>query len=370
MYMHVMAYAKFFQSINMSILADVLMLGVCGCISSGLINAFLIKKASCVGLLDKPNERSLHTQVTPRGGGIGIVVALLLGTMAWRSAHGHYASDCSNMCLLLFSVALVAGVSLWDDFRSVSVGVRFGVHAIAAIIAIISFGAIYRFEAGALIQLGRGGVFLTLLWVVGLTNVFNFMDGIDGIAGLQALIAATAWCLLGVFVYVPLVSVIGALLGGGCAGFLIYNWNPARIFMGDVGSAFLGFCFGVLPLFALRELPLDTNPIVIARMPVFAVLVVWPFIADGSFTFCRRLLKREPVWRPHRSHLYQRMVQAGWNHGIVASYYGLWAVLCSVTGIYFILGGEAYCVWAAAALFAVVTWTLTVVLEHRKGARG
>ena len=206
--------------------------------------------------------------------------------------------------------------------------------------------------------------------MVGLTNVFNFLDGIDGIAGAQGVVAGISWMLAGWYLKLGFISILGALLAGGCAGFLVHNWPPAKIFMGDVGSAFLGFVFGVLPLIALQELPRDSNPVVIARLPVFAVLVVWPFVADGSFTFFRRLVKREPVWKAHRSHLYQRMVQAGWSHAAVATYYGLWAIVCSIAGLSLILGSSTYCVWSVCALFAAMTWALTCRLEHRKAARG
>jgi UDP-N-acetylmuramyl pentapeptide phosphotransferase/UDP-N-acetylglucosamine-1-phosphate transferase len=194
------------------------------------------------------------------------------------------------------------------------------------------------------------------------------MDGIDGIAGLQGLIAAAAWCFAASHLGASQTLFISALLAGGCAGFLFYNWSPAKIFMGDVGSAFLGFVFGVTPLVALHELAQATNTSTVARIPVFAVLVVWPFVADGSITFCRRLFNHEPVWKPHRSHLYQRMVRSGWSHATVTLYYGGWAALCSGAALSYLLAGIASTLlWCVAGLFGVVTLSLTVWLE-RKGS--
>jgi UDP-N-acetylmuramyl pentapeptide phosphotransferase/UDP-N-acetylglucosamine-1-phosphate transferase len=159
---------------------------------------------------------------------------------------------------------------------------------------------------------------------------------------------------------------IGAITAGGCIGFLFKNWHPARIFMGDVGSAFLGFVFGVIPVLALASVTPASDPLVTAKVPVFAVLVVWPFVADGSFTFCRRLLKGERVWEAHRSHLYQRMVQAGWNHAAVTLYYGFGAILCTLAAGLYLIGKIEATVWVSPLLFFGLTWYLTTSLERKK----
>ena len=139
--------------------------------------------------------------------------------------------------------------------------------------------------------------------------------------------------------------------------------------MGDVGSAFLGFAFGVLPLIMLKTLPPGINYVVRPRLPLFAILVLWPFIADGAFTFFRRLLRGESVWLPHRSHLYQRLVQTGWSHAQIASYYGLWALLCSVAGFCYLNGWMSMIAFVIPVLFAGLTWSLTVFFENKKNRR-
>jgi UDP-N-acetylmuramyl pentapeptide phosphotransferase/UDP-N-acetylglucosamine-1-phosphate transferase len=316
--------------------------------------------------MDLPNERSSHLRATPRGGGIGFIVTWMVGCLAWLSLHMGGRDLLGPYLVLLVSSLFISGISLWDDFHNIGVGIRMAFHLACTAAVIVAFGWFKKVDIGWPVLSNGTSLLVTVLWVAGLTNVFNFMDGIDGIAGLQGVIAGSAWCVAGVLIGVPSVSAMSALLAGGGAGFLLHNWSPAKIFMGDVGSAFFGFVLGVFPLVALRGLPTNANPAVIGRLPVFAVLVVWPFVADGAFTFCRRLFKGEPVWKPHRSHFYQRLVQAGLSHSTVASYYGVWAVTCSVAGLFYLKEVSRYWTWGVPLLFVGVTWVTTLHLEQQK----
>jgi UDP-N-acetylmuramyl pentapeptide phosphotransferase/UDP-N-acetylglucosamine-1-phosphate transferase len=147
---------------------------------------------------------------------------------------------------------------------------------------------------------------------VGLTNAYNFMDGIDGIAAGQGIVAAIGWGIIGLITGNPFLTALGFLLAASCLGFLCHNWPPARIFMGDVGSAFLGYTFAVLAVIASQSDP---------RLAFIGILFVWPFVFDAVFTFFRRLRKHENVFEAHRSHLYQRLVIAGYSHGVVSTLY-------------------------------------------------
>lgn len=329
---------------------------------SWLFVGLLVREAPRFGLVDNPNERSSHSRITPRGGGIGIVLVWVVGTAGWWLVDQSRLSLGTVVIYMLMALS-IAGISLRDDFRSVGAGVRLMVHLGAAAGIIAAFGSFELCEFGVQFRLGGACWVFTMVWLVGLTNVFNFMDGIDGIAGLQGVLTGIAWAIAGMITGTPFVSVTGSLLLGGCLGFLIYNWSPAKIFMGDVGSAFLGLCFGMLPLLALHQMP-PTNPLG-SRILLFSLLTVWPFVADGSFTFCRRLLKREPVWKPHRSHLYQRLVLAGWSHEKVATYYGLWAAVCGLSAVFFLLTGYPIVV-VPAMLSAGLIWLLTVHAEAKK----
>jgi UDP-GlcNAc:undecaprenyl-phosphate GlcNAc-1-phosphate transferase len=155
---------------------------------------------------------------------------------------------------------------------------------------------------------------VTFLWITGLTNAFNFMDGIDGLAGGTALLAAVFFCLITYLQGSHFVYIMSYTLIAGALGFLFYNFPPARIFMGDVGSAFLGFVFAVLAIIAARYDHAQTPLLV---MP----LLLFHFIYDTAFTFCRRLLRGEKVTEAHRSHLYQLFQRLGHSHLRVSLFY-------------------------------------------------
>ncbi len=296
----------------------------------------IIRLAPRVGLLDRPNERSLHSRVTPRGGGIGIVAAALGVALWWLWFEVAGSGLAGSLQAFLVAAGAVALVSLWDDFRSLGAGWRLLCHLAAAGVTVGFIGSIREVAIPlvGVIPLGNAGVALTVLWIVGLTNVYNFMDGIDGIAATQGVIAGLVWAAVGVAWSLPAVALLGLALAGACLGFLLHNWSPARIFMGDVGSAFLGFCFAVVPLLALVEMG-DARA---ASIPGLAVLSVWPFVGDGFLTFYLRACRREPVWKAHRLHLYQKLVRSGLSHAHVSRLYACWSGACALTGLGWITG--------------------------------
>jgi len=269
-------------------------------------------------LLDVPNERSSHTHPTPRGGGLVIVVLSTLGLVLGWLFNPAWAPVI--LVVYLVGAWLIAAVSWLDDLRSLPNRMRFAAHSLAALLAIVAFGY-WRVVSIPLVgpfDLGWLGLPVTFIWIVGLTNAYNFMDGIDGIAGGQAFVAGIGWAILGWLAGQPLVGMLGLLLVASSLGFLGHNWPPARIFMGDVGSAFLGYTFAVLPVVAAQH-----N----FRLALAGVLLVWPFVFDAAFTFLRRLRNRENVFAAHRSHLYQRLVIAGYSHRFVSSLYIVFAAI-------------------------------------------
>ena len=275
-------------------------------------------------LLDIPNERSSHTRSVPRGGGLAIVVISLIGLIIIWNLRPVW--PWSALFVYGSGAALIAVVSLLDDLRSLPNRVRFAVHSLSAALVILGIGYWSKVNLPLLgtLNLGWLGLAITFLWIVGLTNAYNFMDGIDGIAGGQAVVAGLGWIVLGWLGNQHLVAVLGLLLASTSLGFLGHNWSPAQIFMGDVGSAFLGYTFAVLPVVAAQHDP---------RFALAGVLLVWPFVFDTAFTFLRRLLHRENVFTAHRSHLYQRLVITGISHKIVASLYiglAIIGLVCSV----------------------------------------
>ncbi|HWW60869.1 MAG TPA: hypothetical protein VN181_05815, partial [Thermoanaerobaculia bacterium] len=240
--------------------------------------AVVRRYAAAWGLVAIPNERDSHVAPTPRGGGIGIVIALIA---AWAIS----VPPAREHVIVALSLLLVAVTSLIDDFRSLSARVRLAAQFAAAIAIVLACGAVHSIAG---IPLGLLAAPITCVWIVGVTNAFNFMDGIDGIAGMQALAGALAWTMIGRASGDGVLIAIGITLAAASLAFLMHNWQPARIFMGDVASAFLGCVFATIPLL-VRERATERFPL--------AVLILWPFLFDTTLTIIRRARRGENIFR-------------------------------------------------------------------------
>ena len=269
-------------------------------------------------LLDHPNERSSHVIPTPRGGGLAIVI-LVLGVGLWSVIEaGLYRG-----LIYIVGGVIIAWLGWRDDIHSLSPRVRFTVQGIVAAISIYGLG---YFKAVTVpmfgeFQLGAIGILITFLWIIGLTNAYNFMDGIDGMAGGVALSAGIGWMWLASNMHNAFAFWVALAITASSLGFLGHNWSPAKIFMGDVASTFLGYSFAVLPLVSSDKS---------GDALVLGTLLMWTFIMDASVTFFQRLIRRENVVAAHRSHLYQRLVIAGYKHETISSLYIVLTLLAGV----------------------------------------
>lgn len=316
-------------------------------------------------VLDVPNSRSSHSAATPRGGGVVIALATVLTLVAAAAAESLTLSPV--ILAYLVGATLIAAVGWLDDVRSLSSGFRLLAQLSAAVLLLIGAGwwddVILPF-AGR-VALGWAAVPLALLWIVGMTNAYNFMDGVDGIAGGQAVVAGVAWAIIGFATSAPVAAAVGLAVALSSAAFLLHNWSPARVFMGDAGSGFLGFTFGALP-FLLAETSTGTD--LRLRLPLTAALLVWPFVFDALFTVCRRLIRGEHVLRAHRSHLYQRLVLAGMSHRSVATLYTGLAFISTLLGAVWLLrwpGSDLVVALGAPLLFVLLL--LGVGVRERRG---
>jgi UDP-N-acetylmuramyl pentapeptide phosphotransferase/UDP-N-acetylglucosamine-1-phosphate transferase len=328
--------------------------GVCAWLLVGL----WIRISLRAKILDVPNARSSHARITPRAGGVGIVVTVVAG-VAIALAFGR-AGDLEGALWAGGLAVFIAAISFIDDVRSLPSLLRLVFQVGAAALAVWKLGP---FTAATL-------PFLQPVLLPPWLMVYNFMDGIDGIAGGQGLVAGLAWAWFGMALNVPLVAWTGLIVAASCLGFLFHNWSPAKVFMGDVGSAFLGFVFAVLPLLALRgtDVRAGYSLFVVGGVPVFAALVVWPFVSDGAFTFVRRLKHRENVLAAHRSHLYQRLTIAGWSHALVSRFYICWAIGCAVLGAVYLRTGHIgrLVVLGGCALSLIAVYRVVKATESSK----
>jgi Fuc2NAc and GlcNAc transferase len=268
-------------------------------------------------VVDIPNERSSHSNPTPRGGGLIIVVISLAFYITYTSINGSI-----KWAYILGAIAISA-ISWFDDLFSIKSSWRFMVHAFAAVVAIIGIGTL-NLETFGISGSHWISYIVTFFWIVWLTNAYNFMDGIDGIAASQAITASIGWAIFGYISGTHEITYFATIISATNLGFIIHNWSPAKIFMGDVGSAFLGFTFAVI---FFDKLDLSKNAF------IFAIVTVPIFLADSIFTFLWRVGKGERFWEAHRSHIYQRLVLRGHSHQYVVLTYGIISI-CILLGYF------------------------------------
>ncbi len=299
-------------------------------------------------LLDVPTGRSSHPRPTPRLGGVAIAVTC---AGAWLAAPlGGLPAGAGVPAPFVAGGAIAAAVGLVDDLAGLSpipklIGEAGAAAPVLLLLPVVPPGWPVAVTLGA-----------AALWIVAYTNVFNFMDGSDGLAGGIAVLTMLVLGVLALDRGIAALAWTAFAVAAASLGFLRYNWPPASIFMGDAGSLFLGYAFAVLGLLFVR-----------AGVSAGAVgLALTPFLFDGTFTLARRLLRGEPVWRAHRSHLYQRLLILGWSHAAVARTYCAWAACSGVLAVAVDRAGAAgrVLLLAAAAAGMIGAPVLVWRLEH------
>jgi Fuc2NAc and GlcNAc transferase len=256
---------------------------------TGLARSYAVRRQ----LVDVPNDRSSHDRPVPRGGGIGFVVTFSAALVA-LAAVGLVPLE--PAIAVLGAGAVVAAIGFADDHGHVSATARIAVHALAALWVLYWLGVEPETAVGADWP-GWLGALLAALFVIWLLNLYNFMDGIDGLASVEAVTAAAAGAWLA-FLVVPGgdLWLLPLFLAAAVAGFLFWNLPPARIFMGDVGSGFLGVCLAALALHSLSFAP--------ALFWSWTILL-GAFIVDATFTLLKRIVRGRTFYEAHRSHAYQ-----------------------------------------------------------------
>jgi UDP-N-acetylmuramyl pentapeptide phosphotransferase/UDP-N-acetylglucosamine-1-phosphate transferase len=280
---------------------------------AGLVACFgtaaLIPVLRRAAVLDRPNQRSSHSAPTPRGGGIAVTAAILL---AWLVLILDGVAEVKFLAIG-FGGLLLAAVSGVDDIRSLPQLPRLLAQLIAVAIGMVVLAPLGPVVQGWL-PAGLDHLVTALLWIW-FVNLFNFMDGIDGIAGSEAAAIAVGlvvFASLGVGVH-PALSWLAAPICTAALGFLVWNWAPARIFLGDVGSIPLGYLLGFLLLSTAAR----------GHWKIALILPLY-FLADATITLGRRLMRGEKIWQAHRSHFYQRATQQGLGHAAV-----VWRVIAA-----------------------------------------
>jgi UDP-GlcNAc:undecaprenyl-phosphate/decaprenyl-phosphate GlcNAc-1-phosphate transferase len=319
--------------------------------------------ATRLGALDVPDSRRAHDRAVPRLGGLALVLACGVTLAIHDEPRALLAANGWDVPALLAGVLVIVATGVLDDVRGLGPFTKLGLEIVAAVVAVAGgygLGGVTNPLTGAFVPFGAFGPLVTIAWIVGLTNAFNLIDGLDGLAtGVGAIAAATLFAIALIEGRTD-AACLWATLGGALAGFLPYNFNPASIFLGDAGSLFLGYLFGVLSLQSLQK-------------GATAVVVLAPLLALGlpimevGLTFMRRVLVSglASVLRADREHIHHRLIARGMTHrNAVLTLY----VVCAA------LGGFAFLAMLAqgpgnavlVAIVAVAMGAAVRVLGYRR----
>jgi UDP-N-acetylmuramyl pentapeptide phosphotransferase/UDP-N-acetylglucosamine-1-phosphate transferase len=285
-------------------------------VSAWWIARNLCSPRSFLSVVAHPNERTLHAMPTPQTGGVAIIASVVISLVA--AASVFIITQPSKVLLpkgvasgslwIVVSMLLVFVVSFVDDCIGLRASLRLGVQAAAALIIVGGVGltlSSVSLPGGLLIPMGFVAIPVSALFLIWMANLYNFMDGMDGFSGGMTAIGFGFLAYFGWEAGSPVMLMIAIFVAMSAAGFLVHNFPPARIFMGDAGSITLGFLGGTLMLLGVRD------GIFEFWVPI---ILFSPFILDATVTVIRRALRFEKIWEAHRQHYYQRLVLNGWSH--------------------------------------------------------
>src|SRR5579859_1132357 len=339
---------------------------VAGGLIAYIVTGLTIKVSLRRGVLVLPNARSSPFLPVPRMGGVGILSGFYLSTAALvvlgQLGFTGYSPFARDILIVLLAGAGMGVIGLVDDLHHLNPGTKYLMQfGIAVLVA--AFGV--RLESAKIpywrtLELGLFSFPVTILWLTGFSNVYNFMDGINGLA-------AGTGAVYGVFFFLFAwlqgnsgLAAVALLLSGSCLGFLFHNFPHARTFMGDNGSLFLGMVFALLVVGLAQQC---SNPASLVTL----LLVCSVYLYDSTFTLLRRLKHGENIFRAHRSHLYQRLAQTGLSHARITYLYLLLHAMMGTLGLLYFFASEIGHLWILGFTSLVfLGFTLAVYrLEHR-----
>ncbi|MBC7960744.1 MAG: undecaprenyl/decaprenyl-phosphate alpha-N-acetylglucosaminyl 1-phosphate transferase [Vallitaleaceae bacterium] len=315
-----------------------------------------------IGAVAVPNERSMHKEPMPLAGGTAIVLGFAVTVTLLAPIMKGF--EIQNYIGLIIGGILITVVGLLDDVYNLNARIKLSFQILAALIVVFSGTTInivsWPWAPGGVLQLGAMSKLITVIWIIGLTNAVNLIDGLDGLATGVSAIASLCMMFISILYGEPIVVLLTATLAGSCMGFLPHNFNPAKIFMGDTGSTFLGFTLAVISINGL----LKTYT---ALTIVIAVVILALPIFDTAFTILRRLINRQPVMKADRGHLHHRLVDKGYSHRrAVLTLYGISGGF-GIAGILFAMNDTKFA--SSVIVFMGLVWIADSIISHLRKKR-
>lgn len=316
-----------------------------------LIRRWALKR----GVIDVPNQRSSHQDPTPTGGGMAIVMSFLAVILI----AGLFQSDNTKQYWgLIINGLIIAGLGFLDDLYTLRRTPRIIIWILITVLSLF-FGIELHSISLPILGVVQFGVFspvVTFLWLIGVTNLFNFMDGINGIAGCEALIVAGFLAVIAFSAGNTLVFFASAIIFSAVLGFLPYNFPKAKIFLGDGGSNFLGYIFAALAVIGSQgdqfQIPF-TIPVILLSM----------FLLDGGTTLIKRFPKGKDWLEPHRDHYYQRLVKLGYTHKQVTLFYCALNVILGSLALVILNVNERYSL--TLMFVSIVPFLIVLIVTNR-----
>ncbi len=339
-------------------------------VSAWLITRSLCSPKSFLSIFAHPNERTLHSTPTPQTGGLAVIGSVLISLILAASILAITQPSkavlpkgvASGSVWIVLSMLFIFVVSFIDDCVGLPAVLRLGIQAISACIIIEGVGltvSSISIPSGPNISLGIAAIPVSVLILLWMANLYNFMDGMDGFAGGMTFFGYAFLAYFGWQAHFPVMFIIATFVAMGALGFLTHNFPPARIFMGDAGSITLGFLAGTLMILGVRERVFEI------WVPI---MIFSPFIVDATVTLLRRAFRRKRIWEAHREHYYQRVVLSGWTHRrTVLAEYGI-MILCGGLAVAYHHStdkGRLIILGAWAGIFALLA-ILVHALERKK----
>ncbi len=316
-------------------------------VASVLLTPLVMKLAFRIGAVDRPNYRKVHASVMPRIGGLAIFGAFLIGYMILRPDNEHATG-------ILIGAFIIIMVGFLDDMLEITAKAKLAGQLAAAVVVVfwgglqidfINLPFIGQFDFGYL------SIPFTIIWIIGITNAINLIDGLDGLAAGVSTIALVSIAVMAMIMGNGFVVATAAILAASSLGFLAFNFHPAKIFMGDTGSLFLGFMISVLALLGFKNITVVSLliPIILLGVP----------ISDTFFAIVRRIRMKQPISAPDKSHLHHCLLRAGFSHRqTVLVIYGL-AILFGGAAVLF----SQATVWGAILLIIVMLIAIELFVE-------